>query len=376
MLDYTVLRIIWWVLLGVLLIGFAVMDGFDLGVAALLPFLARKDEDRRIMLNTVGPVWEGNQVWIILGAGAIFAAWPAIYAVSFSGFYIAMFLVLLTFIVRPVCFKYRSKMPNPRWRSTWDYLLAIAAIISSIVFGVAVGNAMQGVPFHFTPEMRSFYTGTFWQLINPFGVYCGLVSLFMLMTQGAIYLCNKSTAALRKRAVKATCITAPITTLLFIGGGFWLAHLPGYVVNSKIVTDGPSNPLYKKASAQVGAWMLNYSHHPYFWIAPILGVTGMLIALACVKKLPKLALVFSSLAIFGIISCVGLSMFPFILPSSTDPSMSLMVWDASSSQLTLFIMFVCAVIFVPIIILYTAWVYRVMRGIVTEQTVADNKQSY
>jgi cytochrome d ubiquinol oxidase subunit II len=376
MIDYSVLRVIWWVLLGVLLIGFAVMDGFDLGVSALLPFLARNDNERRIMINSVGPVWEGNQVWIILGAGAIFAAWPPIYAVSFSGFYIAMFLVLLTFILRPVCFKYRSKLTSPRWRSTWDYLLSIAGIISCVVFGVAVGNVLEGVPFHFDNELRSFYTGTFWQLLNPFALYCGILSLMMLMMQGAVYLTNKSLDTVRRRAVTTARITGIIAGLMFLGGGLWVKHLTGYKLTAAMATAGPSNPLYKSATQQVGAWLSNYAAHPYFLIAPILGVVGIVIAVSLIRRFPKAAIIFSSAALLGIISTVGLSMFPFILPSSTNPGMSLMVWDASSSQLTLFIMLLVTVVFMPIIIIYTSWVYHVMRGAVTEQTIADNHQSY
>jgi cytochrome d ubiquinol oxidase subunit II len=376
MIDYGILRIIWWALLGILLIGFAIMDGFDLGVSALLPFLARNDSERRIMINSVGPVWEGNQVWIILGAGAIFAAWPAIYAVSFSGFYIAMFLVLLTFILRPVCFKYRSKLSNPRWRSTWDYLLSIAGILTCVFFGVAVGNVLQGVPFHFDAELRSFYTGTFWQLLNPFGLYCGFLSLMMLIMQGAIYLSNKSQDVIRKRATTTTQITGLMTLTLFIVAGFWVKHLIGYRLISNTAFDGPSNPLYKSATQEVGAWLSNYATHPYCLIAPILGVAGIVLALLFIRKLPKIAIIFSSIGILGIISTVGVSMFPFILPSSTEPAMSLIVWDASSSQLTLFIMLVVTLVFMPIILIYTAWVYRIMRGIVTEQSIADNHQSY
>ena len=158
--DYQTLRIIWWLLLGVLLVGFAVTDGFDMGVGALLPFAARTDAERRVVINTVGPVWEGNQVWFILGGGAIFAAWPALYALSFSGFYLAMFLVLAALILRPVGFKYRSKKPDPAWRTRWDWALFIGGAVPSLIFGVAVGNALQGVPFHLTSDLRPIYEGT------------------------------------------------------------------------------------------------------------------------------------------------------------------------------------------------------------------------
>jgi cytochrome d ubiquinol oxidase subunit II len=172
LISYDVLRVIWWGLLGVLLIGFALTDGFDMGVGALLPFVGKTDTERRMVINTVGPVWEGNQVWFILGGGAIFAAWPPLYAVSFSGFYLAMFVVLAAFIVRPVAFKYRSKRVAPAWRSAWDWALFAGGAVPALIFGVAVGNVLQGVPFHLTDTLYPMYDGTFYAkflgLLNPF----------------------------------------------------------------------------------------------------------------------------------------------------------------------------------------------------------------
>jgi cytochrome d ubiquinol oxidase subunit II len=144
MFDYEIMRLIWWALLGILLIGFAVMDGFDLGVATLLPFVARTDIERRIVINTIGPVWEGNQVWLILGGGAIFAAWPILYATAFSGFYLAMFIVLAALIVRPVAIKFRSKIENARWRAIWDTAIAVSGLVPALIFGVAFGNVILG----------------------------------------------------------------------------------------------------------------------------------------------------------------------------------------------------------------------------------------
>jgi cytochrome d ubiquinol oxidase subunit II len=177
-------------LLGVLLIGFAMTDGFDMGVGALLPFVAATDVERRVAINTVGPVWEGNQVWFILGGGAIFAAWPPLYAVSFSGFYLAMFVVLAALIVRPVAFKYRSKRDCVRWRSGWDWALFVGGAIPALLFGVAVGNVLQGVPFNLTDDLHPLYPGgtfasKFIGLLNPFALLAGVVSLAMLLTHGA-----------------------------------------------------------------------------------------------------------------------------------------------------------------------------------------------
>ncbi len=155
-LDYETLRVIWWVLLGILLIGFAVMDGFDFGVLMWLPWLGKTDIERRILINSIGPTWEGNQVWFILGGGAIFAAWPALYALSFSGFYLAMLIILLALILRPVGIKYRSKLTDSRWRSCWDSALFVSGIVPPLIFGIAVGNVLQGVPFHFDEFLSLF----------------------------------------------------------------------------------------------------------------------------------------------------------------------------------------------------------------------------
>ena len=368
-LDYEILRVIWWVLLGVLLIGFAIMDGFDLGVAMWLPCLAKTDMERRVLINTVGPTWEGNQVWFILGGGAIFAAWPALYALAFSGFYLAMLVVLLALILRPVGFKYRSKLNNALWRSMWDWALFVGGFVPALIFGVAIGNVLQGVPFHFDDNLRSFYTGSFFGLLNPFALLCGLLSVSMLAMHGAFFIQVKTEAPLQQRAACAAKYSAVITVLLFIAGGIWLyTGIEGYALSSILAHDGPSNPLHKTIIRQAPAWFTNYETLPLTMLVPILGLLGPLLAIALAKH-AKTAFVFSALSLAGIIGTVGVSMFPFILPSSTHPAQSLMVWDSSSSQLTLLIMLVATVIFLPIVLAYTAWVYRVLRGKVTEKTI-------
>jgi len=376
MIDYATLRIIWWVIMGVLLIGFAIMDGFDLGVAALLPFVARTDTKRRIVINTIGPVWEGNQVWIIVGGAVFFAAWPYLYAMVFSGFYFAILLLLLTFILRPVAFKYRSKLQSPAWRAVWDWTLCIGGLIAALVFGVAIGNVLQGVPFHYDLNLRPFYTGTFFALFNPFAILCGFTSIAMLLMHGGLYLAIKTEDPVAHRALQATQIFSIILILLFIGGGLWIAFgIKGYVLTQSIPHTGFSNPLDKTVATQVGAWIANFVDHPWMWIAPILGVIGAFGAFLLSRAWSKLAFIFSSLSVFGIISTVGLSMFPFILPSSTNPQSSLLVWDASASQLSLFILFICVCIFLPIILAYTTWVYSVLRGKVTNETLEKEKDS-
>lgn len=370
--NYETLRIIWWVLLGVLLMGFAVTDGFDMGVGALLPFVAKTDIERRVAINTIGPVWEGNQVWFVLGGGAIFAAWPALYALSFSGFYLAMFLVLFAMILRPVGFKYRSKREDPRWRSNWDWALFIGGAVPALIFGVAVGNALRGVPFHFNTDLRPFYEGTLFGLLNPAALYCGLVSLSMLVMHGAAWLAFKAEGPVADRARIIGGKAALSAAVLFAGGGVlvWLGLLGGYEVTSAIIWDGPSNPLGKTVIANASGWLRNFYATPALCLMPVLGIVAPLIAAAGFRaRREGLTFLASKLGIFCIIATVGLAMFPIILPSSTNPGHSLAVFDASSSRTTLRNMLIATVIFLPLILAYTAWVYSVLWGKVSEASV-------
>jgi cytochrome d ubiquinol oxidase subunit II len=378
-LDYPTLRVIWWALMGVLLIGFALTDGFDLGVAALLPFVARDDRERRMVINTIGATWEGNQVWFVLGGGAIFAAWPFVYAVSFSGFYLAMFAVLTSLILRPVGFKYRSKRLSPAWRASWDWALFIGGFAPALVFGVAVGNVLLGLPFRLDSDLRATYAGTFFGLFTPFTVLCGLLSVAMLVTHGAAWLTIKTEhGPVRDRARLFGSVAALAAAVLFaIGGAFVAFGGMGFRLDGVVDMAGPSNPLRAVAVATPGAWLGNFARWPWLWAAPGLGFVGALLAFIGVRagrEAPAFA--GSSLSALGIIATVGVSMFPFILPSRLDPRSSLTVWNASSSHLTLFVMLVVTVVFLPLILLYTAWVYRVLWGRSTTAGLATHPDLY
>ncbi len=378
-LDYETLRLIWWLLLGVLLIGFALTDGYDLGVATLLPFVARNDEERRLAINAVAPHWEGHQVWFILGGGAIFAAWPFVYAVSFSGFYLAMFLVLAALILRPVGYKYRSKDANPAWRTRWDWAIFVSGLVPALVFGVAVGNALAGAPFRFDSDLRMTYEGSLLGLFTPFTLLTGVLSVAMLALHGAGWLAVKIEEGRVLARTRRIGLGAGIASIaLFALGGLMVAkggmgmHLEGAVDAS-----GPSNPLMSGSAPLAGAWLGNYAVHPWMLIAPVLGLIGPIVALVGIS-LRKGLLNFagSALGIVGTIATVGLSMFPFILPSSIDPRSSLTVWNASSSHLTLFIMLLVTVIFLPIVLLYTAWVMKVLAGRITLADVRTSLDFY
>jgi cytochrome d ubiquinol oxidase subunit II len=377
-IDFEVLRVIWWLFLGVLLIGFAIMDGYDLGVAMLLPYVARRDVERRVMINAIGPFWEGNQVWFILGGGAIFAAWPPVYATSFSGFYIAMFLVLATLILRPVGFDFRGKIDDERWRAFWDYALFAGGLVPSVVFGVAFGNLLQGVPFRIDSDLRVLYEGSgLFELLNPFGLFCGVLSAAMLATHGAIYLTLKTEGTVAERARGFVTIGALATVVLFAAAGAWVwLGIDGYAITGPVMTEGPSNPLLKTVVRQPGQWLANYAAHPWTIAAPCLGLAGPLLALLFTTiRRRGFAFIASALGIFGIIATAGVSMFPFLLPSNIAPGASLTVWDASSSRLTLFVMLLATLLFLPIVLVYTAIVFRALRGAVSVDQVERNSSS-
>lgn len=378
MLDYATLRLIWWGLLGLLLIGFAVMDGFDMGIGIMLPFIARTDAERRIVINTIGPVWEGNQVWLILGGGAIFAAWPLLYAVSFSGLYLAMYLILVGLILRPVGFKFRSKRESLRWRIGWDWALFVGGFVPALLFGVAVGNVLLGLPFRLNRDMMIFYEGNLLNLLSPFALLAGVLSVAMMVMHGCAWLVLKTTKIIEIRARRYGIIASLMVFGLYAMAGVYLWYSDmGYQITSVIEPHGASNPLLKTVIASPGAWLSNFINQPELLLFPGLGLAGSLLTcLAFLTKRSLLPLITGKLTIFGIIVSVGVAMFPFILPSSIDPVSSLTVWDSSSSKMTLFIMLVSTVIFLPMIIAYTSWVYSVLRGKVEEKDITGGGHAY
>jgi cytochrome d ubiquinol oxidase subunit II len=364
MFDYETLKVIWWVLISVLLIGFVITDGFDMGVGALLPVIGKTDEERRMMINSIAPHWEGNQVWLVLAAGAIFAAWPTVYATSFSGFYVAMMLTLFALFFRPVGFDYRSKLTDSRWRSSWDWGIFAGSTVPPIVFGVAFGNLLQGVPFTLDVYLRSTYHGSFFDLLNPFALLVGVFTLLLFVLQGATWLQMKTEDEVRNRARNVSLILAPLVAVLFAVIGVWLAKdIDGYVLTSVVDHNGVANPLLKTAVVQSGAWLANYETYPLTMLAPVIGLLFPLLSwIATKKNCAGFAFTATSVAIVGVLLTCAFSMFPFIMPSSLDPSASLTVWDAVSSEFTLNIMTIAGVIFIPLILLYTGWAYLKMFG--------------
>lgn len=374
-LDYETLKLIWWLFVGLLLVGFVMTAGFDLGVGMLLPFLGKNDEERRVIINSIGPTWEGNQVWLILGAGTVFAAWPLVYAAAFSGFYAAMLLALFALVIRPGGFAFRSKLPHPRWRSLWDWVLFTGGAVPALIFGIAFGNLLQGVPFQYDDTLRLSFTGSFLALLNPFALLAGLVSVAMLVMHGAVYLTLRTQGEINARATRAAVVFGVIFLIAFALAGVWVAlGIDGYRILYMPDANSVSTPLQKSVAKVLGAWITNYSLYPWTLLAPVAGFAGAIAALV-LRARAGMALIASSICVSAVVLTAGFAMFPFVMPSSTHPDHSLTMWDGVSSHLTLTWMFWATVVFLPIIIAYTIWVFRVMRGKLTVDDVRQHTHS-
>lgn len=374
MFDYELLRIIWWGLLVFLVCGFAVMDGFDFGIAMLLPFLGKNDDERRVMINTVGATWEGNQTWLVTLGGITFGAWSIVYAVLFSGVYAGLLLLLFALFLRPVGFDYRSKLTNPKWRNFWDWGLFVGGLVPVVVLGLATGNVMVGLPFQLDADLRSTYSGGLLDLFQLFPLLCVLVGVALMLMHGAVYLRWKTESVIAERAQTIIQWSALAFIVLFIAAGVWIAlGIEGYRITSVIDTSITANPLHKTVEKGIGLWLANYSNYPLLMLAPTISVVAALLTpLFTAKHYAGTGFVLSSLAIIGAIVTAGGSMFPFLLPSTLSAVSSLTIWDASASHYTLKLLLVATVIFMPIVMAYTTWVYRIMRGKVTVEHIQEN----
>ncbi len=284
-----------------------------------------------------------------------------------------MLLTLFALFFRPIGFDYRSKLQNPHWRSAWDWGLFIGGFVPPLVFGVAFGNLLQGVPFYFDEDMRSYYLGTLLGMLIPFALLAGLISLAMLVLQGAMCLQMKTEGVLQQRSKRAVFIAGVSALVGFALAGIWITKIPGYHISSDIVANAVSNPLTKTVIRESGLWLDNYDHYPALWLLPVLTFVsgGLALWLSRIDR-PGTAFIFSSLVLAGIILTAGCSMFPFLIPSSISTASSLTVWDASSSYATLHVMFWVTLFFLPIVVAYTSWVYRVLRGKVTVEHIRNN----
>lgn len=376
---YGALKLVWAILLGGLLVNLAVMVGMDMGVGTLLRFVGRTDIERRTALNIIGPHWEGNQVWFVVGGGIIFAAFPTLYATSFSTFYVVMILLLFSMILRPVAFEYRSKVDATRWRDTWDWAFLISGAVPMIIYGAAIGNVLQGVGFHFGWDGQYYQNESFiWYLLNPFAILCGLLSLALSIHQGGAMLMVRGEGVIAERARRYAVVGGLIAAGLFVIGGIWVRFIKGFAFTQAVDPVMAATPLHgPHVVMRVGALMDNFHAHPIIWLIPAFGLAGMIAGpLALAARRPILGWWLGAIAWAGTVFTAGAAMFPFLMPSTTDPSQSLTIWNASGSAYDLGWILVFALILVPAIIIYTSWAFRVMRGTVKTETVVDSDHSY
>jgi cytochrome d ubiquinol oxidase subunit II len=335
------LNTLWFLLIGVLFTGYFILEGFDFGVGILLPFLGKTDSERRRIINTIGPVWDGNEVWILTGGGAIFAAFPHWYATLFSGFYLALLLLLLALIVRGVAFEFRSKDKNPTWRATWDWMIFVGSAVPALLWGVALANLLKGTPIDGTKT----FTGGFFDLLSPYTLIAGLATLTLFTTHGAIFLNLKSTDPIRARALAATKRVGPVATvllLLFAAGTYvWTDAFTRHGVNPGLV------PLLALGSLLAAGWLIHRERMGWGFV------------------MTTVTILFATATLF-------VSLYPRVMVSSLNPDWSLTVYNSSSTPYTLTIMSIVALIFVPIVLAYQAWTYWVFRHRIT----AESKLEY
>lgn len=377
--DLETLQVIWWVLVGVLLIGFALTNGMDMAVSALMFAVGKNSDERRVVLSTIGPHWDGNQVWLLTAGGASFAAWPEVYAAAFSGLYWAMILVLFCIWLRPLAFDYRNHnhSGSDSWFKNWDITLVVGSLIPPLIFGVAFGNLLQGLPFHADENLRWFYEGYFLSallpLLNPFAILCGLVSVCMLFTLAAQWIQLRTADEIGSRAKPIAMVCGIATVVLFAIAGLWAYTFDGWKL-AALAPEGSVHQILGKTVESVPNGLFeNYSNYPVTAVLPIFAILFMLGgAVQGGRGNAVKGALYSALGIALIILTPLVALFPFIMPSTVDPASSLTIWDATSSHMTLNNMLICVVIFLPIALIYTVWAYAKMWN----KASVDNAISY
>ena len=378
-IDYATLKLCWFSLIGVLFTGFAITGGSDLGVCALLPFIGKNDLEKRIALNSIGPSWEGNQVWFITAVGAIFAAWPLVYAALFSSLYGLIFILLIPLILRPPGLDYRSKLQYPAWRKIWDCSLFLSGLLPLLLLGAIIANLFLGVPFYYDntllPHTQTFF---FSSLLNPYTFLLSISGASLLLLQGTLFLQSKTTEILQNRAKKIAKMLSLAFLITFPIAWYWTLYLiPGFSIVSIPALNTAITPLAKTCIKAAGLWQTHYQTYPLGYFIPftVILMVGFAWLFSTLKR-PKLALCFNSFAIAASLATLSFTLFPFILPSSISPSHSLTLWDAAASHRTLLWMLAVSVLLVPIILSYTLWAFRVMRGPITTDSIAKQHHTY
>lgn len=361
-LDHAALKMIWWNLEGALLLGYALLGGFDLGVGILLPLAARTKNEQRMFVDAIAPTWDGNQVWLIVAVAVLFAGWPLVYAALFSTAYGIMALLVLALALRPLAFEGRGKLSSPMGQSLCDWGLFLGSSLSVFLFGAAAGSLFLGLPFAFDDDMRLVRESAFPIFFHPLSLISGLASVALAAMHGAAFLLLRLPSSFSARPRQALWVSALFFVAAF-SGALWMAmHAEGYHITSLAeVTEGVIDLRAKEVRLAPYAWMDNFHAHRLWWLAPLAALAGALTALLG-RGRGFLAFFSTSVAVAGTALTFGFALFPFVLPSSLEPSHSLTIWDAASSRKTLLVMFWAAVVFLPLALFYTAWAYLAMRG--------------
>jgi len=375
--DYVTFKLLWYCIIGLLAAGFALTEGFGLGIGMLLPFAGRDDEQRRLILNSYGPVAEGNQTWLIAAAGCIFAVWPLLYAAALSCLYALLMPALFALLLRPVALHYRSKRPAPGWRAGWDGCLFGASLLATLALGAAIGNLVQGLPFRFDEAMRMAYGGSLADLLNPSAVLGAALATALLAMHGAAWLQFKTQGEIARRARAWGMAAALQAALLLAGAALWMAYgIDGYRIIVMPDAGLAFLPPLKMVEHASGAWLDNFRHRPLMLLLPAGACASLaLVAWSSAKQRALTALLASGSAIALVLASTGAMLFPFLLPSSLAPNDSLTVWDAAASHNSLAVMFWSALVLLPLVAAYSAWVYRVMRGKVTAAWLREQQHS-
>jgi len=363
MFDYEFLKIAWWMIIGAVLMVYASTAGFDAGVTMYMPFL-RSEEDRRVVLNTSAPTWDGNLTWLVFAGGGLFVVWPVVYATSFSGMYAAMFCILCSFFLRPPGYEYRNKLDNATWRKAWDWALFISGVVPVLIFGIALGNCFLGFPFYFDPHTyREFWTGDFWDLLSPYALLSGAVSVLMVLMHGSVYLQRRTEGHLRKLALKVHIITGILLLIGFTASGLLLMyHVIGYKLISS-ASDPTRYPLENVVQSGAGFWIQSFDQYPWKYLAPIIAYAGIIESLwAAYYGWVTTAFWASCFAVGGIVATAGATLFPFLMPSSTHLDQSLTVWNSASDQYALNTMLYVGVFLLFIILGYKIFAYHTIWG--------------
>lgn len=380
MLDYTFLKIVWWALMGFVLMIYATTAGYDSGITMIMAFL-RNETDRRVVLNTSAPVWDGNLSWVVFAGGGLFVIWPVVYSTAFSGFYAAMLCILWSMFFRPTGFDYRGKIESHVWRRFWDFGLLVSGGLPVFIFGLIMGNCLIGFPFHFdTMTFRDYYTGNFGQLLNGFGILSGIASLLMVLMHGAAYMQRRTEDHLRELAHKLFYIFAIILLVCFSIAGLYIAfYMQGYTLISS-PDDATLYPADNVVAQSAGAWLASYSVYPWKYYPPILAYIALFVAIGA-NYARKYVLCFwaSVFTVAGMIGTVGATLFPFLMPSSTNPAQSLTVWNSTSSQYALNSMLYVASILLLVILAYKIFAFRTLwskKSTITTQDLKDNEHTF